>query len=101
MIRLTQPRYFVPVHGEYRQLEEHRRLAAETGIPLDRSILLEDGDVLEIDDAGARTGERVIAGRVLVDGTGEGDIDLEERAAILEYDGGLDREEAEAKACRG
>ncbi|HZR83771.1 MAG TPA: ribonuclease J [Candidatus Binatia bacterium] len=78
MLQLVRPRYFVPVHGEYRQLEEHRRLAADTGlVPLDRCLLLEDGDVLEIDDAGARTGERVVVGRVLVDGTGEGDVDFE------------------------
>jgi len=77
MIELCRPRYFVPVHGEFRHLDEHRRLAAESGIPLDHCFLLEDGDVLEIDDGGARTGERVIAGRVLVDGLGEGDIGLE------------------------
>ena len=78
MIQLVRPRFFVPVHGEYRHLTEHRRLAADTGlIPLDRCILLEDGDVLEIDDAGAHTGEKVVAGRVLVDGTGEGDVDFE------------------------
>src|SRR5262249_26845867 len=68
MIQLCRPRYFVPVHGEFRHLDEHRRLAAESGMPLDHCFLLEDGDVLEIDDGGARTGERVIAGRVLVDG---------------------------------
>lgn len=78
MIQLVRPKYFVPVHGEYRHLVEHRRLAADTGLlPLDRCLLLEDGDVLEIDDAGVRTGEKVVAGRVLVDGTGEGDVDFE------------------------
>lgn len=77
MIRLVQPKYFVPVHGEYRQLEEHRRLAVETGMPRDRCFLLEDGDVLEIDETGPRLGERVVAGRVLVDGTGEGEVGLE------------------------
>jgi ribonuclease J len=77
MIQLVRPRYFVPVHGEYRHLVAHRALAAETGIPLDRCFLLEDGDVLEIDETGARTGERVTAGRVLVDGSGEGEIGLE------------------------
>ncbi len=77
MIRLVQPKYFVPVHGEYRQLDEHRRLAIETGIPRDRCFLLEDGDVLEIDETGPRLGERVVAGRVLVDGTGEGEVGLE------------------------
>jgi ribonuclease J len=77
LIQLVRPKYFVPVHGEFRHLEEHRKLAAETGLPLDHCVLLEDGDVLELDDGGLRTGERVIAGRVLVDGTGEGDIGLE------------------------
>jgi ribonuclease J len=77
MIQLVQPRHFIPVHGEYRQLEEHRRLAAGMGIPLDRCHLLEDGDVLELDESGARRGERVVAGRVLVDGSGEGEVGLE------------------------
>ena len=77
MIQLTKPKYFIPVHGEYRQLDEHRRLAGATGMPLDRCFLLEDGDVLELDDQGPRLGERVIAGRVLVDGSGEGEVGLE------------------------
>ena len=77
MIALTRPKYFVPVHGEYRHLDEHRRLAADAGIPLDRCVLLEDGDVLEIHESGIRTGEKIVAGRVLVDGTGEGEVDLE------------------------
>jgi ribonuclease J len=78
MLQLTRPRYFVPVHGEYRQLQEHRRLAIDTGLlPGDRCFLLEDGDVLAIDDAGVRKAERVLAGRVLVDGSGEGDVDFE------------------------
>jgi ribonuclease J len=77
LIRLVRPRYFIPVHGEYRQLEEHRRLAADTGIPLDRCVLLEDGDVLEIDESGTTRGERVVAGRVLVDASGEGEVGLD------------------------
>ena len=77
MIRLVKPRYFVPVHGEYRQLDEHRRLAVAMGMPQDRCFLLEDGDVLELADTGPRQGERVVAGRVLVDGSGEGEIGLE------------------------
>lgn len=77
MIKLTQPKYFVPVHGEYRQLDEHRRLAGAMGMPLDRCFLLEDGDVLELDETGPRRGERVVAGRVLVDGSGDSEIGLE------------------------
>lgn len=77
VIKLARPRYFVPVHGEYRQLDAHRRLAIEMGMAEDHCVLIEDGDVLEIDEGGVRRGERVVAGRVLVDGTGEGEVDLE------------------------
>jgi ribonuclease J len=77
MIKIARPRYFLPVHGEYRHLAAHRDLAADMGIPRDHIFLLEDGDVLEIDDAGPRTGEKVPVGRVLVDGSGEGEIGLE------------------------
>ena len=73
VLNLVRPRHFVPVHGEYRHLFRHRRLATEVGIPPERCHLLEDGDVLEIDGAGARRGERVTAGRVFVDG-GIGDV---------------------------
>lgn len=77
LIQLVRPRYFVPVHGEYRQLDEHRRLAADSGVPLDRCFLLEDGDVLELDENGATLGEKVETGRVLVDSSGEGEVGLE------------------------
>jgi len=77
MIALAKPRYFVPVHGEYRHLAAHRELAVDMGLPRDHTFVLEDGDVLEIDDAGARTGEKVPVGRVLVDDSGEGEIGLE------------------------
>jgi ribonuclease J len=75
VLNLTRPRHFVPVHGEYRHLVRHIRLAAEVGIPEDRCHLLEDGDVLELDGTGARRGERVTAGRVFVDGKGVGDVE--------------------------
>jgi len=74
MLQLTRPRYFVPVHGEYRHLARHCALAAEAGVPSAHCFLLEDGDVLEIDGAGVRRGEPVIAGRVFVDGKGVGDV---------------------------
>jgi ribonuclease J len=77
LIQIVRPRYFVPVHGEYRQLDEHRRLAAASGVPLDHCFLLEDGDVLELDEAGATLGEKVETGRVLVDSSGEGEVGLE------------------------
>src|SRR5262245_40618216 len=75
VLNLVRPRYFVPVHGEYRHLVRHRDLATEVGIPADRCHLLEDGDVLELDGIEARRGERVTAGRVFVDGKGVGDVE--------------------------
>ena len=74
VLNLVRPRHFVPVHGEYRHLVRHQRLAMEVGVPAEGCHLLEDGDVLELDDAGARRAERVIAGRVFVDGKGIGDV---------------------------
>jgi ribonuclease J len=76
VLNLVRPRHFVPVHGEYRHLVRHARLAAEVGVPAERCHLLEDGDVLELDGAGARRAERVTAGRVFVDG-GLGDVEDE------------------------
>jgi ribonuclease J len=75
VLNLVRPRHFVPVHGEYRHLVRHARLASETGVPSSHCHLLEDGDVLEIDAAGARLADRVPAGRVFVDGKGIGEVE--------------------------
>ena len=75
MLRLTRPRYFVPVHGEYRHLVQHRGLAQSVGIAPEATFLLEDGYVLEIDAHGARVAEPVPVGRVFVDGKGIGDVE--------------------------
>jgi ribonuclease J len=74
MLELTRPRYFMPVHGEYRHLLGHARLAADAGIPEDRIFLLEDGTGLEASTSGARAVTGYPTGRVLVDGKGVGDI---------------------------
>ncbi|MEO8603396.1 MAG: ribonuclease J [bacterium] len=74
MLNLVRPRYFVPVHGEYRHLSEHIRLSRSVGLAEDATLLMENGHVLEIDAAGARRNEPVSAGRVFVDGKGIGDI---------------------------
>jgi ribonuclease J len=74
VLNLVRPRHFVPVHGEYRHLVRHIRLAEEVGVPADCCHLLEDGDVLELDEAAAWRAERVTAGRVFVDGKGIGDV---------------------------
>jgi ribonuclease J len=80
MLDLTRPQYFVPVHGEYRHLVLHARLAERWGLPKDHVFVLEDGDTLEFgkfDGSGqviARRGEKMEAGHVYVDGLGVGDI---------------------------
>ncbi|MBR2010309.1 MAG: ribonuclease J [Clostridia bacterium] len=74
MQALTKPRYFMPIHGEFRHMAANRELALEMGIP-DRNIFLSDiGKVLEIDAKGARFAGAVPAGQVLVDGYGVGDV---------------------------
>ena len=74
MMALTKPRYFMPVHGEYRHLQANRELARYMGIP-DRDIFVSDiGKILEIDRKGARFNGTVPAGNVLVDGYGVGDV---------------------------
>lgn len=74
MLKIVRPRYFVPVHGEYRQLAHHRQLAQSVGVAQEDVFLLEDGQTLEVDAGGARRGENVRAGRVFVDGKGIGDV---------------------------
>ncbi len=79
MIEAVRPRYFVPLHGEYRNLVHHARLAVETGVDVRNCFRLVSGDVLEIDADGARRAGTVPAGRVLVDGDRVGEVD----AAVL------------------
>lgn len=74
MINLVRPQYFIPIHGEYRHLEHHARIAEELGIPRENIFVLENGDVVEFDKKGARAKGRVTAGVVFVDGLGVGDI---------------------------
>ncbi len=73
MLNLVRPSWFIPVHGERRHLANHARLAREVGIPPDRILVCEDGDVVEIEET-ARVIERVQAGMTLVDGLGIGDV---------------------------
>jgi ribonuclease J len=75
ILSLVRPRYFVPIHGEYRHLALHGDLAESVGVPGDHIFILTDGDVLEIDERGARVNGRVPADHVYVDGLGVGDID--------------------------
>ena len=68
LLSVTRPEYFVPIHGEFRHLTHHTRLAMEMGIADDHILLCEDGDVLELTDAGIEFGTEVPAGYLYVDG---------------------------------
>ena len=74
MLQLTRPRYFVPIHGEYRHLVRHRRLAQAVGVLEENCFILEDGDVLELTGHGAKKIDSIPVGRVFVDGKGIGDV---------------------------
>ncbi|WP_373498354.1 ribonuclease J [Desulfococcus sp.] len=87
MINLTRPRYFIPVHGEYRHLALHARLAEEMGIPANHVKLVENGQVIEFDEGGCHVTSMIQTGRVLVDGKGIGDVGrslLKERRLLSE-----------------
>jgi ribonuclease J len=74
MLNLVNPKYFVPVHGEFRHLVKHAQLAMETGIAPDNVLLVENGDVVCFEDRKAKVSGRIRVGRVLVDGKGVGDV---------------------------
>lgn len=87
MLNLIRPQYFIPVHGEYRQLYVHARMAEDLSAVAREVFLLESGDVLEFDANGARRKERVKVGRVCIDvGTLDevGEVILKERRHISE-----------------
>jgi ribonuclease J len=87
MIKLTRPQYFIPIHGEYRHLILHSRLAKEMGIPGKNILLAENGQIIEFDKKGGRINGRIPTGRVLIDGKGVGDVGrsvLKERRMLSE-----------------
>ena len=73
MINLVRPKFFVPIHGDYRHLKRHAELAASTGIP-EKVLLLEDGDVLELDRDGAEKVGKITTGRVCIDNNSTADV---------------------------
>ncbi len=75
LLNLVKPKYFMPVHGEYRHLMYHARLAEKVGIPEDNIFILENGDILEIDENGARRNGKVTSGRIFIDGKYIGDVE--------------------------
>ena len=74
MINLVRPKYFIPIHGEYRHLVYHARLAEGLNIPKENILILEDGDIAKFTKDGAAIAGKAGAGRVFVDGKGIGDV---------------------------
>ncbi len=74
MLNLVRPTFFIPVHGEYRHLLAHGRLAQEVGLAADRVFVIEDGQGVEFTKTAGRVLQRFPVGRVLVDGKGIGDV---------------------------
>ena len=74
ILALAKPKYFIPVHGEYRQLKAHAETAKQLGIESKNIFLMENGRVLEINEEEAKFTNSVPSGKVLVDGLGVGDV---------------------------
>ena len=85
MLHLTQPEYFIPIHGELRHLSQHAKLACEAGVHESNILMVENGCMVELDDDGLHEGERLPGGYWFVSGKGVGEIGpaiLREREAL-------------------
>ncbi|MBU0701533.1 ribonuclease J [bacterium] len=74
MFTMVKPKYFIPIHGEYRHLVHHAKLAQKMGVPAKNIFIMENGAKLEITNEKAMMAEKVEAGQILIDGKGVGDI---------------------------
>lgn len=74
MLSMVKPKYFIPVHGEYRMLMKHAELAVQLGMPRDNTFVADIGNVIEFTRHGAKFANNVTAGRIFIDGLGVGDI---------------------------
>jgi ribonuclease J len=89
MFDAVRPKFLIPIHGETRQLYRHAEAARKWGVPRDRIVLAESGDVIEVDEASARVADKVTVGRTLIDDSGTGrinDLVLRDRKHLA-YDG--------------
>ncbi|MBW7473239.1 ribonuclease J [Paenibacillus oenotherae] len=74
MLNLIRPKYFIPIHGEYRMQRQHALLAEAVGIEKENIFIIDNGDTVEVQGGAARKGSKVPAGNVLIDGLGVGDV---------------------------
>ncbi|MEF2244504.1 MULTISPECIES: ribonuclease J [unclassified Paenibacillus] len=74
MLNLVKPKYFIPIHGEYRMLRQHAKLAEDIGMDAENVFIVDNGDTVEFQGGVARKGSKVQAGNVLIDGLGVGDV---------------------------
>jgi ribonuclease J len=77
LLNMVKPRYFMPIHGELRQLKRHGGLAVEVGIPQENVIVVENGHVVELSGGRIKLGERIPGGYVFVDGQSIGEVDYD------------------------
>lgn len=74
MLTLMKPKYFIPIHGEFRMLQQHRLLAESVGVQRENIFVVNNGDVVDINQSEARQTRRIPAGNIFVDGLGIGDV---------------------------
>ncbi|MBF6559600.1 MAG: ribonuclease J [Candidatus Binataceae bacterium] len=87
LIRLVRPKHFIPIHGEYRHLTGHRKLAIAAGVTERNCFLLENGETLVLEDGAARRGRTAPAGRIVADGEDLGGPELMRERRTLAHDG--------------
>jgi ribonuclease J len=76
LLNMVKPKYFIPIHGELRQLRHHAQLAVEVGIPKENVIVVENGQIVELSGRNIKLGERIPGGYVFVDGQSIGEVDF-------------------------
>jgi ribonuclease J len=87
LLHLTQPKFFIPVHGELRQLRQHAKLAREVGIPEENIAVVENGQVIELTADSMQLDEKISNSYVFVDGSSVGDIEedvMRERESLAQ-----------------